>query len=544
LIVRETDRDRLINSACDMLVEHRSYTSALIVLVDQKDRPTASAHSGLCEAFQSLSEKLDRGELPPCFEGARQTDGVFLISGRTGLCKPCPIAEECKSTASMCVRLIHGETTFGYLAVSGDSSLGTDTEEQNLFAELAGDLAYALQIMVTQKAREQAEQDREDLQAQLLQSQKMEAVGRLAGGVAHDFNNMLSVIIGYTGMALTKAPPDSPLAEQLLAIQKAGEHSADLTRQLLAFARRQTIAPKVLDLNDAVAGMLKMLGRLVGEDIDLLWKPAKDVWPVKMDPSQLDQIFANLVVNSRDAITGNGKITIETGNITFDEAYCVTHHGFSPGQYVQLTVSDNGAGMDRETLTHIFEPFFTTKPRGQGTGLGLATVYGIVKQNQGFINVYSEPEQGTTFRIYLPRHEAAGEAEIVEQEPGTVRTGTETVLLVEDEEALLTLSELLLGQLGYSVLAAGTPQMALQLAEEHHGEIHLLLTDVIMPEMSGLELCQRLRILRPNLKCLFMSGYTSNVITHHGFLDEGVHFLQKPYSLESLGDKIREALEK
>ncbi|NTV88735.1 MAG: response regulator, partial [Burkholderiaceae bacterium] len=411
-----------------------------------------------------------------------------------------------------------------------------------LLRRLADNLSYALRVLRMKTAREQAERKRDALEAQLHQARKMEAVGRLAGGVAHDFNNMLAVIVGHTDLALEQTAPDHPLYADLLAIQKAAQRSTDLTRQLLAFARKQTIAPRALDLNDTIAGMLKMLGRLIGEDIDLLWRPAGTLWPVNMDPTQIDQIMANLVVNARDAITGVGKIMIETSQATLDESYCEVHAGFIPGQYVLLAVSDTGHGMDNEILAQMFDPFFTTKPPGRGTGLGLATVYGIVKQNHGFINVYSEPGKGTTFKIYLPQHGSDQVDVAAPRAPLAAPTGAETVLLVEDEEALLKLGKVLLERLGYTVLAADSPNQAIQLAETYQGVIHLLLTDVIMPEMSGRDLWHRLDALRPGLKCLFMSGYTANVIAHHGVLDEGVRFLQKPFSREVLAVKLREAL--
>jgi CheY-like chemotaxis protein len=326
-------------------------------------------------------------------------------------------------------------------------------------------------------------------------------------------------------------------------MQKAAQRSADLTRQLLAFARRQTVAPRVLALNETVADMLKMLRRLIGEDIDLAWMPGEGLWPVKIDPAQIDQILVNLCVNARDAISGVGKVTIETENVTFDEAYCANHAGFILGAYLLLGVSDDGCGMDKETLGRIFEPFFTTKGFGEGTGLGLATVYGIVKQNAGFINVYSEPGKGTSFRIYLPRFE--GET----AEPQTTRTKEtakghgETVLLVEDEPAILKMGRAMLERLGYTVLTAGTPNEALRLAEAHPGEIHLLITDVVMPEMNGRDLAVRIRANRPGLRRLFMSGYTANVIAHQGVLDKGVQFIQKPFSIEKLAAKVREAME-
>ena len=385
--------------------------------------------------------------------------------------------------------------------------------------------------------------ERKALESQLQQAQKMESVGRLAGGVAHDFNNMLGVILGYTDLALMRVDLASPLHADLMAIRKTAERSANLTRQLLAFARKQTAAPKVLDLNEAVEGMLKMLRRLIGEDIDLVWLPDKNLWPVKVDPSQIDQILANLCINARDAIEGVGKLTIETGTTAFDEAYCAEHPGFVPGEYVLLAVSDDGSGMDKETQDKLFEPFFTTKEMGKGTGLGLATVYGIVKQNNGFINVYSEPGHGTTFKIYLPWHVGKAEQLKIIDSTQAISRGHETVLLVEDESAILEITTTMLEHLGYTVLAASTTGEAIRLANEHPGEIHLLITDVVMPEMNGRKLAERLMPLHPNLKLLFMSGYTSNVIAHQGVLNEGVCFIQKPFSMKDFATKVREVLD-
>ncbi len=360
--------------------------------------------------------------------------------------------------------------------------------------------------------------------------------------MAHDFNNMLGIILGYTELALLEASPGTRLHNSLHEIRKAAGRSADLTRQLLAFARKQTIDPKVLDLNATVEGMLKMLPRLIGEDIDLAWLPGPALWPVKMDPAQVDQVLANLCVNARDAIAGVGKVTIETGNVRLDEAYCAGHAGFVPGDYVLLAVSDNGCGMDEETQRRLFEPFFTTKELGKGTGLGLATVYGIVKQNNGFINVYSEPGQGTTFKIYLPRHgDGVVEAEAARSADFPLGRG-ETVLIVEDEPAMLAMGKAMLEKLGYTVLGAATPGQALRLVHEHTGDIHLLMTDVVMPQMNGRDLAERLVPGKPGMKCLFMSGYTANVIAHHGVLNEGVHFIQKPFTMKDLGAKVREAL--
>ncbi len=392
-------------------------------------------------------------------------------------------------------------------------------------------------------ARKRAEEEWEKLHAQLAQAQKMESVGRLAGGVAHDFNNMLGVILGHTELALGRVGPDEPLRSDLEEIGRSARRSADLTRQLLAFARRQTIAPKVLDLNETVEGMLTMLRRLIGEDIDVAWKPGDELWPVMMDPSQIDQVLVNLCVNARDAIAGVGKVTIETDNAVLEEEYCAGHEGFVPGDYVLLAVSDDGRGMDAETLSHIFEPFFTTREAGRGTGLGLSTVFGAVKQNNGFINVYSEPGRGTVFKVFLPRH-AAGSARRKEERGLREATrGSETILLVEDEPMILKVATTMLETLGYTVLAASTPGEAIRLARDHPGRIDLLMTDVVMPEMNGRDLARNLLSIHPDIRRLFMSGYTANVIAHRGVLDEGVHFLQKPFSMKDLGEKIREALE-
>jgi signal transduction histidine kinase/ActR/RegA family two-component response regulator len=388
----------------------------------------------------------------------------------------------------------------------------------------------------------QAQIEKEKLQSQLMQSQKIESVGRLAGGVAHDYNNMLGVILGHADLALLKADAAHPLHDHLKTIRNAARRSAELTQQLLAFARRQTIAPRVMDLNVAVTTTLRMLQLLIGENIALDWLPGSEPYPVKIDPSQFDQLLINLCINARDAISGVGKISIETREITMDEAYCATKLYFIPGDYAVLSVSDNGSGMDKQTQAKIFDPFFTTKSLGQGTGLGLATVYGIVKQNNGFINVYSEPDQGTTFSIYFPLFADVTLADIKSPDNSITTTGNETILIVEDEENLLQICQKMLLDLGYSVLTAGTPAAALQLAAAHKDSIDLLLTDVVMPGMNGRELQARIQKSNPGLKCLFMSGYTANVISHHGVLDEGVHFIQKPFSFKEISKKINATL--
>ena len=391
--------------------------------------------------------------------------------------------------------------------------------------------------------RKRAEKEKVKLEAQFHQAQKMESVGRLAGGVAHDYNNMLSVIIGYAELALEKVPPNDPIHDDLQEIYTAAGRAKEITRQLLAFARQQTIAPKVLDLNTTVEGMLTMLRRLIGEDIDLAWLPDTDLWPVKMDPSQLDQILANLCVNARDAITDVGRIGVETQNVTLDEAYCTVHHGFVAGDFAMLAVSDDGCGMGRKNQEKIFEPFFTTKEAGKGTGLGLATVYGIVKQNDGFINVYSEPGKGTTFRIYLPRYEGMLTSAMEEKTTPLSKGKGEWVMVVEDNAPVLKLAEKILNGLGYTVLTARTQGEAMDLAKRHAHRIQVLLVDVVMPEMNGRELANRIQSFCPNLKTLFMSGYTADVIAHHGLLEPGIHFIQKPFSKKGMATRVRALLD-
>ena len=353
---------------------------------------------------------------------------------------------------------------------------------------------------------------------------------------------MLSVILGYAELALSKISPDQDLHNDLNEIRQAAKRSADITRQLLAFARKQTIIPVVLDLNRTVESMLKMLRRLIGEEIDLIWLPADGLCSIKMDAGQVDQILANLCVNARDAIDGVGKITIATGNAEFEEDYCVDHFGFVAGNYVFLAISDDGCGMTKETIEQIFEPFFTTKGLGQGTGLGLSTVYGIVKQNNGFINVYSEPGMGTTFRIYLSSYADLAVEGQSERTVELSRGGGETVLVVEDEPALLKLAKTMLEKSGYRVLTAAKPGEAISLAERHAKEIRLAIIDVIMPEMNGMDLAKRLHSLSSGINILFMSGYTADVIAKGGVLDGGVNFIQKPYSMKDLAKKVKEAL--
>jgi len=380
------------------------------------------------------------------------------------------------------------------------------------------------------------------LEEQLRQAQKMESIGQLAGGVAHDFNNMLGVILGRVEMAMARLEPSHPVGHHLKDIRQAAERSTELTRQLLTFARKQAITPKVLDLNEAIAAMLKILQRLIGERIELVWRPGNNLWPVLIDPTQVDQILANLCVNARDAIKGVGTITIATGNIGVSEHDPCGLHGLEPEGYVRLSVCDDGCGMDQETIAHIFEPFFTTKAVGVGTGLGLATVYGIVNQNKGYIDVQSTPGQGSTFSILLPKAPGTAGEDSEKHQGHTPERGQETILLVEDEPLILTMAQSMLEMLGYTVLVAQTPGEAMHKATNHPERIDLLLSDVIMPEMSGLDLAQRMQLIRPGLKCLFMSGYTADILDRQTGGDEPVDLIEKPFMLQDLAAKVRAVL--
>jgi two-component system cell cycle sensor histidine kinase/response regulator CckA len=401
-------------------------------------------------------------------------------------------------------------------------------------------VASAVAVGIERKRAEEALRQSEE---RLRQAQKMEAVGRLAGGVAHDFNNLLTVIISYSDLLLEDLGSDDPKRDDVGQIRKAAEGAAALTRQLLAFSRQQVLQPKALDLKATVAGTEKLLNRLIGEDIRLITFLAPDLGVVKADPGQIEQIIINLAVNARDAMPTGGRLTIEAANVDMGEAYVRGHAPATPGRYVMLALSDTGIGMDEQTKARIFEPFFTTKEPGKGTGLGLATVYGIVKQSGGFIWVYSEPGHGTSFKVYLPRVDEPAEPAAAPTATAEPARGTETVLVVEDAASVRMVTRQVLERYGYTVLEAPNGDTALRLAAKHHGPIHLLLTDVVMPGLSGRQLAEQLAQLRPDMKLLYASGYADHAIVHHGILEPGIAYLEKPFTPETLGRRVRQLLD-
>jgi signal transduction histidine kinase len=412
---------------------------------------------------------------------------------------------------------------------------------QGIWVPFSGDLYVHYIFEITDRKRSEAE--KEKIQAQLRQAMKMEAVGRLAGGIAHDFNNLLTAIIGNVSMAQAKLSPSDPVAGRLSEANKAADRAASLIQQLLAFSRKQIIEPKVLNLNDLIADLHAILVRLIREDIQIQTIPGKDLGAVKIDAVQFQQVLVNLVANARDAMPDGGKIVIETSNVELDDDYCACHPYVKPGSFIMMAVSDTGHGMSKDVKAHIFDPFFTTKAKGSGTGLGLATTYGAVKQAEGSIEVYSEVGMGTTFRIYLPRVEGEALKLVRDDKREALLGGAETVLLVEDEGAVREMCAKLLGELGYRVLHASNGKEAIAVSRDHMGPIDLLLTDVVMPEMNGGELATQLILHHPEMRVLFTSGYTEDVIVHHGVLDDGVSFLGKPYTLPVLARKIREVLD-
>ena len=512
---------------------------------DKAEESLRESESGLAEA-QRIAH-LGNWDLDLGKNELRWSDGMYRIFGLT--------PQEFEGTYETFLERVHPDDR-GYVDVSYKNSVKNHGRYNVVYRiirpdgkvryvhERAEDIKNKAGKTIRSIGTAQDITEQKKLEEQLHQSQKMEAIGKLAGGVAHDFNNLLTTIMGYTDIMLMQVDQESPLRSGMEEIKKASNRATTLTSQLLAFSRKQMIQPVVLNINHTIAEMDKMLCRMIGEDIDLATILEPELWKVKFDPGQMDQVLMNLAVNAKDAMPKGGKLTIETANVELDEVYA-RQHGMKlkPGPFVVFAVSDTGVGIDEKIRFNIFEPFFTTKEKGKGTGLGLSTVYGIVKQGGGYIWVYSEPGQGTTFKIYLPKSEEE-EAFVAEAktQPQNLE-GSETILLAEDDDSARKLIRSSLQEFGYWVLEAQDGKEALQLIEHHKGSIHLLLTDVVMPGMSGRELADRLQPLQPKMKVLYMSGYTDNAIFHHGVLESGMQFIQKPFTPKVLISKVREVLD-
>ena len=462
-------------------------------------------------------------------------DCYLAYNKRTEICPGCGVQEVFKKGSGTFVHEQEGKDIEGNTIWS--EIIATPIKDQD------GNITAALELVIPITERKRAEQEMAFLQEQLRQSQKIEAIGRLAGGIAHDFNNLLTVIQGNAQLSLMDLQEGDPLRKNIDEIKRASERAAELTRQLLAFSRKQVMEMRILALNQVLQRLDKMLRRMIGEDIELETIPSESLGTVKADPGQMEQVVINLAVNARDAMPEGGKLTIETANVELDEEYALSHVAVTPGRYVMLSLSDTGVGITPEVKEKIFEPFFTTKGVGKGTGLGLSTVYGIVKQSGGNIWVYSEPGQGTAFKIYFPRVDEPVE-ELREEVVKEVVRGDETILVVEDEETVRKLAVRVLKRQGYKILEASEGGRALLLCEEFKDRIHLILTDVVMPGISGRKLVDRLKEIHPEMKVLYMSGYTDNAILHHGILEEGTNFIQKPFSMDGLARKVREVLDK
>jgi len=540
LIVREKDHTRLIKQACESLVESRGLMSAILGLLDDSGTKVG-LYAGAGEELSSLREALEFGNAPDCGRQAMANQSLVL---RSNAGRACPEAPDCPGAKAplgprdtICIDLsCHGKV-YGFLLACLPMGTGGDSEEQGLLREVADDIAFALHGM-------EARIELAHTEEQLRQAQKLEAIGRLAGGVAHDFNNLMTVVTGYSELLKAKVEAEPEALRDVDEISKAGHRATQLTRQLLAFSRKQVLNPEEINLNDVIKGVSDMLRRLIGEDVELDIVTKPDLGIVRADKGQIEQILMNLAVNAKDAMPSGGKLLVETANVDLDESYASNHVSVEPGPHVMMAVTDNGSGMNQEVMENLFEPFFTTKDSGKGTGLGLSTVYGIVKQSGGNIWVYSEPGKGTTFKIYFPaaREEGTATRQRKSLEARKAKQGSETILLVEDDDSVRAVIQAMLEDSGYKLLEARDGEEALQINREHDGNIDLLLSDVVMPGMSGRELAIEMVKLNPRLTVLFMSGYTDNAIHHHGVLDPDIAYIEKPFSPATLTRKIREVL--
>jgi len=532
---------REIERSLQMLVEFTQMDRGFLIRFDNETNTLRASHKWSkpgYETKQEIDETLSMNDFSWWIDKMRQGENVHFadITQRPPEASLADVIMPAQGIRSLVVvPLLHESVLFGCLYFYSLNEIRSGAPEDIELLRTAGNILT--QALIRQKTRH----EKDYLEEQLRQSQKMEAIGRLAGGVAHDFNNILTGVLGYTEMLLSSLGPGDPLFGDVKEIKLAAERAAGLTQQLLAFSRKQIITPQVVQLNDIIANSQKMLGRIIGEDIDLVFTPGRDLWLIKADAGQIDQILVNLAANARDAMPSGGSLIVETHNFTWEETGAES--SLQAGDYVMLSIRDTGHGMNDEVKNHIFEPFFSTKNKDQGTGLGLATVYGIIKQNNGYIDVESAPEEGTVFHIYFPRTTEKAKSKTKPAQL-TLPTGNETVLLVEDEELVRSLARRILQRHGYNVVEAENGGAAYLLCKKHEGVIDLLLTDVIMPNMNGRELYDQLIELRPDLKVLYMSGYTEDVIAQHGVLDPGTPFIQKPFTIEALARKIREVLDR
>ncbi|WP_051184892.1 PAS domain S-box protein [Desulfatiglans anilini] len=523
-IGRETDPQRLTEAVCHILVTWRSYRAALIALQPQGEgMPFSVATAGEEAALERWVAKALNGEIR---DWIGEGSGEDSSGGR----------EDC-----LCSRIQHGSTLYGYVLVVRGRGHAVDEEERTLFCDMAADLAHALDAIAQGRAAVEARKEAAHLEKQFYMAQKLEAVGRLAGGIAHDFSNVVTVIELYVDLLESGLPETEPLRATTASVREACGRASRLTRQLLTFSRGQVLQVEHMNLNDLIEQMMNMLRPMVREDISIRFVPAEGLERIKANPGQIEQVVMNLVVNARDAMPDGGEIVIETRSVELDEEYAARHVGVRPGAYVMLAVSDTGSGIPKEVMGRIFEPFFTTKKPGFGTGLGLSTVYGIVKQSGGNIWAYSEPGQGTTFKVYLPQT-AEGEAVRRTENQPLEFYGSETILLVENEEWLLELVEYMLKVAGYKVLAAGSGEEALRVAEEFGGPVDLLLTDVVMPGLSGQETAERFKERYPEAKVLYMSGYSEEIVFRGNGEGEKTLFISKPFTAAELARKLREVL--
>ncbi len=542
VIARDSDPHLLIERACEALVQARGFNTVAIVLTNE-DGTHASTHAMAGRPLVSLQGMLARGHIPTCASEAIATGKGVLRHFGEPACNGCPVAPERRGdTDELAFAIFHAGHTYGFMLVCMPHGMGMNPEEVSLLQEISDDIGFALRAYHARVERDATAKTLSQTEAQLRQAQKLESIGRLAGGIAHDFNNILAAQMGFCELMAMRLGENDPLRPDLDKIRTCAERAASLTRQLLAFSRKQTLKPEVLDLNAVVHQIEKMLRRMIGEDIALFSRSGRDLGRVKVDRGQLEQVIMNLAVNARDAMPDGGKLIIETANVDLDDGYAQNHVSVTPGPHVMLAVSDNGVGMDAETQHRMFEPFFTTKEMGKGTGLGLSTVYGIVKQSGGNIWVYSELGKGTTFKIYLPCVEDVALSPKPMREPLRTDGQGELILIVEDDTTLREVFTEMIGRLGYRVHAASHVDEALA-AVKVGLQPDLLLTDVIMPGCSGPALAERLLKIQPQLKVIYTSGYTDDAIIQHGVLDSGTEFLQKPFTSSDLSKKLRKVLD-